>query len=281
MTEKAWGKLNLTLDVLGIRPDGYHEMQMIMQSVDLCDDVTIMLTDKNHWSCCCDCDDVPADRSNLAMKAAESFFARLGSRPDGLEICIQKRIPMQGGMAGGSADAAAVLRGLNRFYGGPFSLSELAQIGAAVGSDVPYCVMGGTMLAEGRGEVLSPLPAMPDCYYVLVKPNFSVSTPELFRALDSAETVLHPDTKRAIASLKVGDLESFCTCMHNVFQPVLEQKFPVIADICTTLLSCGALGASLTGTGSVVYGIFRDESAAQAARDQLQKNFWACIATNV
>ncbi len=279
--EKAWGKLNLTLDVLGVRPDGYHEMQMIMQSVDLCDDVTITLTDKDDWSCGCDCGDVPVGQENLTIKAANNFFDRFGNRPAGLEVFIHKNIPMQGGMAGGSSDAAAVLRGLNRLCDEPFSLAELADIGASVGSDVPYCIMGGTMLAEGRGEVLTPLPAMPDCYYVLVRPDFAVSTPELFRALDSAEIKKHPDTRAAIAYLKTGDLVSFCTCMHNVFQPVLEQKFPVIDDICTTLNSCGALGASLTGTGSVVYGIFRDKNTALMACGLFQKNLWACLAQNV
>ena len=281
VTKKAYGKLNLLLDVLGKRPDGYHEMKMIMQSVDLCDDVTVSLTETAGWSCTCDKEDVPNGTDNLALKAAEAFFAAGVKRPLGLSVHIQKRIPMQGGMAGGSADAAAVLHALNELYEFPFSLQQLMKISESVGSDVPYCVMGGTALAEGRGEILTQLPPMPPCTYVLVRPKFSVSTPELFRALDE-DTVHHsPDIEKALQCLADRDLSGLCACMKNVFQPILCRNYPVIDEICSELTSHGALGACLTGTGSVVFGVFDREEAAKAAAAQLQKHFSVFLAKNV
>lgn len=281
VTETAFGKLNLTLDVLGRREDGYHDMCMIMQSVSLCDEVTVSLTDDGNWSCFCDVAGVPADQDNLALKAAKVFYEKTGQLPAGLHVTIAKNIPMQGGMAGGSADAAAVLRALNRLHGMPFSAEELADMGAFVGSDVPYCVIGKTVLAEGKGELLRPLPDMPRCWYVLVRPEFSVSTPALFRKLDGSAIEKRPDTEKAIACLQRSDLSGFCGCVHNVFQPVLEQEHPVIADICAKLKIQGALTASLTGTGSVVYGIFDDPHTAQRAKTALETQFWVCLAENV
>lgn len=279
--KKAYGKLNLTLDVLGKRPDGYHDMKMIMQSVDLCDDVTVSISDTAGWSCTCDRGDVPNGTDNLAIKAAEAFFAAGVARPRGLSVHIQKCIPMQGGMAGGSADAAAVLHALNVLYGFPFSLPQLMKISEAVGSDVPYCVMGGTALAEGRGEILTPLPPMPQCTYVLVRPTFSVSTPELFRALDEAPADISPDTEKALQCMNNQDLPGLCSCLCNVFQPILNKQFPVIDEICQELTALGALGACLTGTGSVVFGVFDREENAKAAAEVLQKRYSVFLAKNV
>lgn len=262
--EKAYGKLNLTLDVLGTRPDGYHEMCMLMQSVELYDLVTVELSG-NGWQCRCDVPGVPADASNLALRAAEAFFGAYGSRPVNLTVSIRKQIPMQGGMAGGSADAAAVLRGLNTLFGSPYDVQKLCRLGEGVGSDVPYCVLGGTVLARGRGELLTPLPPMPQAWFCLVKPEFSVSTPQLFRRLDDCGISMRPDTEKALDCLRRGDLPGLCGCMQNVFQPVLEQQYPVIGTICCRLQELGALGACLTGTGSVVFGVFDEEHAARRA----------------
>ena len=273
VSRKAFGKLNLTLDVLGRRSDGYHELRMLMQTVSLADDVTVAVETGGGWIC--DCAVSPED--NLAIKAARAFFARTGHDPHGLTVVIEKRIPVGGGMAGGSADAAATLHALNALYGDPFSVAELCALGAQVGSDVPYCVLGGTAKAEGRGEKLTRLAPMPDCFFVTVKPDFSVSTPALFRALDAQTITCRPHTDAAIAALQKGDLPALCGCMANVFEPVLEREHPVIRDLREALMAHGALTACLTGTGSVVYGVFADKAAADAAASALH----GCTATNV
>ena len=277
----AYGKLNLTLDVLGLREDGYHDMQMLMQSVNLCDEVTVTIRDDDVWACVCDNGDIPAGDGNLALKAARAFYGA-HSFAGGVEISIAKKIPMQAGMAGGSADAAAVLRGLNELCGNPFSVAELMRLGEQVGSDVPYCVLGGTALAEGRGEILTPLCPLPSCAFVLVKPEFSVSTPQLFRELDKSECVQRPDTPGALQAVNNGDLNGVCARLFNVFQPVLNQQFPVIDALCVRLKELGALGACLTGTGSVVYGIFESLASAEIAADVLRnENLLVFTATPV
>ncbi len=282
VTEKAAGKLNLTLDVLGVRPDGYHEMRMLMQTVALFDTVTVSLPETGGWCCTCDVSGVPENGENLALRAAEVFYAAYGGRPAHLSVHIQKQIPMQGGMAGGSADAAAVLRGLNTLHGSPYPVEHLCQLAQQVGSDVPYCVLGGTALAEGRGERLTPLDPMPPAWFVLVKPEFSVSTPRLFGELDRNGIDIHPNTERSLSCLARGDLEGLCACMQNVFQPVLSREYPVIDVLCASLRDMGALAACLTGTGSVVFGVFREEGAALTARDRLQaEGFTAYAVKNV
>lgn len=279
--ERAYGKLNLTLDVLGKRDDGYHDMCMIMQTVSLSDLVTVTLTEEDGWVCSCDHEAIPQGGKNLAWKAAEAFFEAYGKRPEHLLIDIQKQIPVQGGMAGGSADAAAVLRALNVLHGTPYTAEELADIGSAVGSDVPYCVIGGTALAEGRGEIISKLPPLPDCYFVLVKPEFSVSTPALFKKLDESADGAHPDTQCAIAALQKKNLHGLCRCMTNVFQPVLSKDFPVIDEICARLVDLGAERACLTGTGSVVFGVFTQRDIAEDAVLNLSKDYTVFLAENV
>jgi len=266
ITEFAPGKLNLTLDVLRKRPDGYHDMQMIMQTVSLGDTVEVTVDDGGLWRCECSVGSLPQNENNLAWKAAEAFFAAGCERPEHLRIRLDKHIPAQGGMAGGSADAAAVLRALNRLYGVPFSVEQLRDIGSRVGSDVPFCLLGGTALAEGRGEILTPLSPLPDCSFVLVKPEFSASTPALFSQLDRAGITERPDTAAACAALERHDLNGLCACVNNVFQPVLAAEYPQIQSICEKLREWGALAAALTGTGSVVFGVFSsDEIALQAA----------------
>lgn len=269
-TEKAYGKLNLLLDVLGKRPDGYHEMKMVMQTVSLCDEVTVE-NGTAEDRCVCDVPGVPSDAENLALRAAKAFFATAEIPAEKVCISIRKRIPMQGGMAGGSADAAAVLRLLNRFYGEPLTSEALQSAALRLGSDVPYCLFGGTKLAEGRGEVLSPLPALPDCAFVLLKPEFSVSTPWLFGKLDETPIAHHPDFPAALSALDKGDLDGFCRQTENVFQPVLSPLCPQIGTLCGALREKGALSALLTGTGSVVFGIFRTLAEAETAAESFQR----------
>lgn len=269
--EKAYGKLNLTLDILGRRDDGYHDMSMIMQSVDLCDDVTLTLDTKAAVRCTCGDLVLPEGKVNLAVTAAEKFFAAMGSRPDGYAVEITKRIPVQGGMAGGSSDAAAVLRCLYRHYGEPFDRDTLMAVAASVGSDVPYCVLGGTALAEGRGEILTKLPNAPQCTYVLVQPQFSVSTPALFREYDGCIAQQHPNTKAAISAIEQGNLADLCRNMSNVFQPILNKQFPIIGQLCDCMTAHGALAACLTGTGSVVFGVYENDAAAKTGAEAVRQ----------
>lgn len=295
VTEQAPGKLNLALDVLSKRPDGYHEMRMLMQTVSLCDTVSLRLVPTGPWQLTC-CDEagrpgrLPQGPENLAYRAAELFCRAIGHFPEGLSIEITKRIPMQAGMAGGSADAAAVLRGLNRLYDGKLSQDKLLDLAAQLGSDVPYCVLGGTMLAEGRGEILTPWPRLPSCGFVLCKPAFSCPTGALFAALDEAARgaaarsglaaadgaaapgVRRPDFAALRGALDGGDLAALGRGLCNVFGPVLAQRHPEVLALQEALLETGALGAQLTGTGSVVFGLYPTFDAARAAAAQLRGN---------
>ncbi len=267
---RAPGKLNLTLDVLSRRPDGYHELEMVMVSVSLHDRVCIYLDTGRPWELTCSDPGIPTGPENLCWKAARLYLDTFGLRPDGVRIDIYKRIPAQAGMAGGSADAAAVLQLLNRHYG-CCSASRLRELGLAVGSDVPYCLFGGTALARGRGEVLQRLPDLPaQTGIVLVKPEFSLSTPALFRQLDQEGVQLRPDTPAMCRALGQGDLPAVGRLLANAFQPVAAARFPQVEQIRRALLDQGALGASLTGTGSVIFGLFADADRAAAAARALQ-----------
>lgn len=270
---RAYGKVNLTLDVLGLRPDGYHEMRMVMQTVSLYDTVTVRRGTGQPWQLCCSAVDLPCGPENLAWKAATAFYEATGLADGGLEIAIEKRIPVQAGMAGGSADAAAVLHCLNVLHGAPLDTAALCRIGERVGSDVPFCVLGGTALAEGRGERLTPLPTMPHGYFVLCRPDFAISTPALFRALDGTAIAVRPDTKAVMAALARGDMEALGAQMCNVFQPLVLAQYPAAVQIPETLRACGALGACMTGTGSVFYGLFSEKKAAAHAVAVLRETY--------
>ena len=273
-TLAAPAKLNLTLDILGTRPDGYHEMEMVMQSVSLCDEVRLRLGFPGGIRAESGLRYLPNDRSNLAVAAALAFRRATGQNWQDLRISLTKRIPVCAGTAGGSSDAAAVLRGLNALTGAGLSPQELARLGAEVGSDVPYCVRGGTALAEGRGEVLTTLPALPDCHVVLCKPAFSVPTPELFARLDGCRIRRRPDTAGLLAALAAGDLAGVARRMYNVFEDVLpERRGAEVQRIKNALVQQGALGASMSGTGSTVFGLFDREEAARRAYELLQESY--------
>lgn len=270
---EAHGKLNLTLDIVGKRADGYHDLAMVMTSVSLSDTVRITLGTGKPWRVISDCGDIPQDEGNLCWKAARLYFDAALLDPQGLCIRLTKRIPSQAGMAGGSSDAAAVLRLLNGHYN---ALTEpmLYRIALSVGSDVPYCLFGGTALAEGRGELLTRLPDLPETLcYVLVKPDFSVSTPALFRAIDASGVQRKPDNPAMIAAIEAGDLAAVGKLLENVFAPEIVKDHPIVEEICRRLLSCGAVGAGLTGTGSVVFGIFGSDAAAGAAAEALKDRY--------
>lgn len=269
--EKAYAKLNISLDVLGLLPNGYHEMCMVMQSVGLFDDVYVKLNDSGALSCSCNAEFLPTDESNLAVKAAKSFFAAAGMEAQGAEIRLIKRIPTCAGMGGGSSDAAAVLRALNRLCGDKFSRSQLESIAASVGSDVPFCVAGGTQLATGTGTSLEDLPPMPHCAIVICKPSFAIRTPELFAKIDSRRSRLHPDTSGILEALGAGDAEAVARRMYNVFEDVLPRSCADIGRLKSLLLDSGALGSIMTGTGSALFGVFAEEDTAEKALSRIQK----------
>ena len=274
LTIPAYAKINLTLDVLGKRPDGYHDLSMVMQSVSLADQVIIRETGEEGFTLKTDLGFLPGADKNIAGVAARAFARHTGADLSGLEIELPKHLPVCAGTAGGSSDGAAVLRGLNRWFSCGLSLRHLAEIGEEVGSDVPYCVLGCTALAEGRGEKLTCLPALPDCHIVLCKPGFSVSTPELFRRIDELKLRFHPDTAGVLAALEEGDLAGVSRRMFNVFEEALPaQRRAVVEEIKSTLLSRGALGACMSGTGPTVFGIFDNAESARSVADELKQSY--------
>ena len=274
----AYAKLNLSLDVLGRRPDGYHDMRMVMQTVDLRDAIRLETGTGKPLSMRSSLGFLPVDGRNLAAAAALRLAEATGADFGGLSIALDKSIPVCAGMAGGSADAAAVLRGLNALLGLGLSPARLEEIGARVGSDVPYCVRGGTALAEGRGEMLTDLSPLPACWAVIAKPAFPVSTPELFRALDALRIRRRPDTAGLTAALAAGDLEGVARRMYNVFEDALPpRRGEEVRRLKNELIQQGALGACMTGTGSAVFGLFGSEEAGSQAKKALEELCPVCF----
>ena len=271
--EGAFAKLNLTLDVLDKREDGYHDIKSIMQAVSIRDDIEIDIGTGEPWQIQCDGEGVPTDHRNLAWKAAEVFFKTVKKDPDGLTIRIVKRIPMEAGLAGGSADAAAVLRALNRHYGAPLSILALAELGASVGSDVPFCVLCGTAMAEGRGEKLRKLPDMPDCFFVVCKPDFSSSTPELYNKLDQSVIGKRPNHQAMESALLAGDLGQIAENLYNVFDPLVTKEHLELNYIKSIFNSYGSIGQQMTGSGSAVFGIVDNFEYAAVICNMLRENY--------
>ena len=277
--EKAWAKLNISLDVLSKREDGYHNLLMIMQSCGLYDDIEVGLLTDASFRVSSNVNYIPNDERNLAVKAAKEFFAATGETAYGTDIKITKRIPVCAGLGGGSADAAAVLRALNMLTGSGFSAAELREIGLRLGSDVPFCVEGGTALAEGRGELLTPLPELPGCHIVICKPDFAISTPMLFELIDCDKLRHRPDTDGLIQAMIAGDLQGTAKRMYNVFEDTLPRRFGEVGVIKVKLLDYEALGAVMSGTGSAVFGIFGDPLKAQNAYEKLSSEYQAVFLT--
>ncbi len=280
--EKAYAKLNISLDVTGRRSDGFHDMVMVMQTVSLCDELRITLNDSGTVRARSNLSFIPSDERNLAVKAAHAYFRAIGEEGRGAEIVMEKVIPVGAGMAGGSSDAAAVLRGLDTLYGNRLGREGLTELAAAVGSDVAFCVAGGTALATGRGEKLMDLPELPQCSFVICKPDFSISTPELFRKLDQSNLRRHPDTVGILNALAQGQLTEICRRMYNVFEDVDDRRLRTVSEIKSIMLDGGALGAIMTGTGSAVFGIFQQEDKAESAASLLGKDYnFVCTARPV
>jgi 4-diphosphocytidyl-2-C-methyl-D-erythritol kinase len=266
VTLRANAKINLMLDIVGRRPDGYHDLIMVMQSVSLYDLLTAERTDEPGVWLECDHPGMPADNS-LVHKAARAFFAHTGIS-GGVKFKLQCRIPMQAGLGGGSADAAAALTALNLLYDAGLDEDTLCALGLKLGADVPFCVVGGTRLAKGVGERLQPLPAPPECGIVLVKPAVGASTAAQFARADAVPDLPHPSADAMTGALQHGDLTAVCAALGNSFESVIGlDEIPQCRQV---LLEAGAIGARMTGSGSTVFGIFPSEEAAQAAAPLIQ-----------
>lgn len=278
--ERAYAKVNLSLDILSKRADGFHDVAMVMQTVSLYDRITMTFNHDAGVSATSSLRYIPGDQRNLAVKAAMLYFEAIDQPDTGLLIDIEKHIPVGAGMGGGSCDAAAVLRGLNRHFNNRLELSKLKEIAAQVGSDVVFCLIGGTQLASGRGEILSGLPALPDCKIVICKPSFSFSTPEFYTKSDKAKLRRHPDTAGIVSALEAQDLAGIGRRMYNVFEDVNDRKLRTIAAIKSKLIDYGAIGAVMTGTGSAVFGLFAPDADTDAAWRDLENEYGFCISTH-
>ena len=271
-TLTAPAKVNLALDILGTRPDGYHDMRMVMQTISLCDTVTVEETAAG-FELRTDGDFIPAGKKTLEQRAAEAFFEAAGLSVPGLRVTLEKVTPAYAGLGGGSADVAALLRILRDNYAPELSMEELERVGFTVGSDMPFCVRGGTALAEGRGEVLTDLTPLPDCWFVLCKPDFGIPTPTLFARVDGGELVHRPDIAGMRLSLETGDLAGVAARLGNVFEEVLPEEYHEVFLIKNRLLELGALNAAMSGSGPTVFGIFAEHETAQRAAEVLKETY--------
>lgn len=261
---KAHAKINLGLDVLRRREDGYHELRMIMQTVDICDDLLFERTAEPGIAIRTDREELPLDQGNLIYRAAELLF-REKKMAEGVRVTLTKRIPIAAGMAGGSADAAAAMHGLNALFAMGYSVRELQELGVKLGADVPYCLAGGTMLAEGIGELLTPLPPPPACFLVVAKPDIDVSTAFVYGNLHADRLTYHPDIDGMIGALRAGDLSGITDRLGNVLETVTAGAYPVVSEIKELLRRAGAENALMSGSGPSVFGIFKERGAAEAA----------------
>ena len=271
-TLTAPAKVNLALDILDTRPDGYHDMKMVMQTISLCDTVSVeetaagveLRTDGGF---------IPAGKKTLEQRAAEAFFEAAGLPMPGLRVTLEKVTPAYAGLGGGSADVAALLRILRDNYAPEMSTEELERIGFTVGSDMPFCVRGGTALAEGRGEVLTDLPPLPDCWFVLCKPDFGIPTPSLFALVDGGELTCRPDIGGMGLALESGDLAGVAARLGNVFEEVLPEEYHEVFTIKNRLMELGALNAAMSGSGPTVFGIFSEQETAKRAAEVLKETY--------
>ncbi len=269
---KSRAKINITLDVIGKRPNGYHDLSMIMQTVNLYDSIYIRkmhapgikLKTNLKW--------LPNDEGNIVYQAAK-LFKETCNIDTGIFMELNKRIPVAAGLAGGSSNAAAALIGLNSLFETELDQKKLMELGVKLGADVPYCILGGTALAEGIGEILTPLPAMPDCYVLIAKPKINVSTVAVFQSLDITHIGKRPDNRKVIEAIQQGDIGTVAKNMCNVLETVTEKKYPVIATIKEMMLQHGAKGAIMSGSGPTVFGIYHSKEDAQKTAYKLKLEY--------
>lgn len=269
---KAYGKINLGLDVLRKRPDGYHDLKMIMQMVDVYDDIIITKTDrKNEIIVATDKFVLENEKGNLAYMAAKLLLDEFDIH-QGIEIKINKRIPIAGGMAGGSSDCATTLMGINEMFDLKLSKEDLMKRGVKLGADVPYCVLGKTAIAEGIGEILTPLPTPPSCYVIIAKPPVSVSTAFVYGNIRPDEITKRPDIDGMAEAIKNGDLYKMSSLLYNVMEDVTVPEYPIIADIKKMMIENGALNSIMSGSGPTVFGIYDNLEKAENTMKLLKKS---------
>ena len=269
---KTRAKINLTLDIVGKLPNGYHELRMVMHSLNIYDEIFIKPNGTKECKVQTNLRYLPCDGRNIAVKSVRAFYEASGIAPEGFDIRIQKVIPVAAGLAGGSSNAAGILRFLNQRYEQFFSQGQLLEVGKSIGADVPYCLLGGTCLAEGIGEKLTPLPSLSRCYFVVAKPaNRGISTKEIFSMVDVSKIQLHPDTKGMIRALENGDLLGVSKRLYNVMEPYTLQKSPEVESFKNAMLENGALGALMSGSGNAVFGMFETMEKARKAANFLKK----------
>ena len=270
IVRKAYGKINLGLDVVGRLENGYHLVKMIMQMVEIYDELTfeklpsgiVITTDSGE---------LPTNEDNLIYKAAKLMLDTY-KIDGGVKIHLEKNIPIAAGMAGGSSDAAQTFHGINELYGIGADTEALCSLGVKVGADVPYCIVGGTMLAEGIGEVLSPLPSPPEAYLLIAKPEINVSTKDVYQKIDTEGVEKHPDIDGMIEALKVGNLQGVVDRLGNVLATVTEKMHPIIMEIKEAMIECGALGSLMSGSGPTVFGIFTDKTEVMNAAKVIEES---------
>jgi 4-diphosphocytidyl-2-C-methyl-D-erythritol kinase len=270
-------KINLSLDVLGKRPDGYHEVKMIMQTIDLCDRIFVDIIDEGI-EIECNCPWVPNNSDNIAFKAANLIKEKYAISK-GVKIKIEKNIPVAAGLAGGSTDAASVLKGMNILFNLGISTEELMVLGKQIGADVPYCIKGGTMLAEGIGEKLTELPPLCETDILIVKPKIGVSTAWVYKSLNLQAVGLRPDTDIITKAIREKNNRLLCDNMKNVLETVTIPKYTVIKRIKEKLIQSGAIGSMMSGSGPSVFGVFEDRQSAERALGEISKSNWECYLT--
>ncbi len=268
--KKAYAKINLGLDVLRRREDGYHEVKMIMQTVDIWDRLTFAISSEPEIELAVGGAPLPAGRDNLIYRAAE-LIKNEKKIDRGIKITLEKNIPVAAGMAGGSTDAAAVFHGFNELFDLSMSLEEMKKLGVRIGADVPYCIMGGTALSEGIGELLTQLPAPPECVLAVAKPDIDVSTKFVYENLHADRLERHPDIDGMAEAIKTGDLKGITERMENVLETVTIREYPVINKIKELMKTKGAVSALMSGSGPTVFGIFMEREDAQKAVDDIRK----------
>jgi 4-diphosphocytidyl-2-C-methyl-D-erythritol kinase len=268
LTRRAYGKINLGLDVIRRREDGYHEVKMIMQMVDIYDELTMSERIDGQIMICTNSAELPNDEHNLIYKAIVKYREDTGETM-GVDVKLCKHIPIAAGMAGGSTDAAAALILYNTLCGRALSGEALCKIGVRVGADVPYCIMGGTVLSEGIGEILTPLIQPPDCTLVIAKPDIAVSTKFVYEHLDLASLTHHPDIDGMREAIEKGNLQGICDRMENVLESVTVKEYPIIAQIKELFLQNGAVSALMSGSGPTVFAIFTDKKQAEHAKEKV------------
>lgn len=278
-TAKSYAKINLSLDVLGKLPSGYHSVRMVMQTLSLFD---LVIVDKTSHGIgiSTNCKFIPKNQKNIAYKAAQIFFEKTNIN-GGAKILIHKNIPVSAGLAGGSGNAAAVLCALNMLYNMPLSETELLEAALELGADVPYCIGGGTCLAEGIGEKLTPLSSLPQFPVILVKPEISISTAEIYNRIDSENELVHPDTSAILTAIETNNFDLLFRNMKNVMQSVTEKICPEISSICNAMTALGAKASIMSGSGPTVYGIFDDNLTAKKAFDSLSKSYSKTFLTHI